>query len=248
MNDTTRRFAGMSRPLSRTARAALWTGAVAAWLLAGGDVTSTETADGVELAFTLSGWVAIGLPVALAVGWAVRRWLRRRRPAPPSPEVPQIVVSPVVADASVHDPSPALPGTMAARPESDNALHETAPPEPETAAPDRYLERLLVKSSRAITLVDVEDVARIEADGRYVRLHAGAGTHLAQYTLAELEARLDPRRFVRVHRSEIVNLRRVRSLRTDDYRDFEVLLDDGSSVRLSRTYRGRLEEALGLEL
>lgn len=83
---------------------------------------------------------------------------------------------------------------------------------------------------------------------RYARIHVAGGQHLAQHSLAELERMLDGTRFVRVHRSTIVNAQRVRSLRTVDYRDFELLLDDGTTVRLSRNYRERLGAALGLRI
>jgi DNA-binding LytR/AlgR family response regulator len=115
------------------------------------------------------------------------------------------------------------------------------------AAPDPA-EWIAVRSPREIRLVGVEDISRLEADGRYARIHAAGGQHLAQHSLAELERMLDGSQFVRVHRSAIVNVRRIRSLRTDDYRDFELLLDDGTSMRLSRTYRPRLEAALRLRL
>jgi two-component system, LytTR family, response regulator len=109
-------------------------------------------------------------------------------------------------------------------------------------------ERIAVRSPEAILLVDVAEISRVEADGRYTRIHAAGREHLSQHSLAELERMLDGRHFVRVHRSAIVNLQRIRSLRTRDYRDVELLLEDGTAMRLSRTYRPRLESALGLRL
>jgi two-component system, LytTR family, response regulator len=130
-----------------------------------------------------------------------------------------------------------------------DAVPAEAPASPGDAGPTADpAEWIAVRSPREIKLVGVEEISRLEADGRYARIHAASGEHLAQHSLAELERMLDGSRFVRVHRSAIVNVRRIRSLRTDDYRDFELLLDDGTAMRLSRTYRPRLEAALRLRL
>jgi two-component system LytT family response regulator len=108
-------------------------------------------------------------------------------------------------------------------------------------------DRIVVKSGTRTRLVPVAGIDWIEAEGNYARLHCGGGTesHLVRRSLGELADSLDGRRFVRIHRSAIVNLDRVRELRTEDHRDFTVLLESGTSLRLSRTYRAALERALG---
>lgn len=111
-----------------------------------------------------------------------------------------------------------------------------------------YARHLLVRQPGAIQLVDISSIRWIEADGRYVRIHATSGRHLAQYTLVELRGRLDPALFVQIHRSTIVNVHCIRALHTSDYRDFDVTLDDASKLRLSRTFRENLEAALGSRL
>jgi two-component system LytT family response regulator len=107
------------------------------------------------------------------------------------------------------------------------------------------LTRLVVKSGSRSRIVPTTDIDWIEADGNYVRLHCGAETHLVSRTMTELADALDARQFVRIHRSAIVSVARIRELRTDDYRDYTVILRDGQRLRLSRSYRQALEDALG---
>jgi two-component system, LytTR family, response regulator len=91
---------------------------------------------------------------------------------------------------------------------------ETESPMPQAAKPDagRRLERLMVKSDGRIFFVRIDDVDWIEAAGNYVRLHVGKENHLLRETLTALEKKLDPARFVRIHRSTVVNLERIREL------------------------------------
>jgi two-component system LytT family response regulator len=84
----------------------------------------------------------------------------------------------------------------------------------------------------------------VEAEGNYVRLHCAGVSHLMRETLHRLEARLDPRRFVRINRSAIVNLDRVSRLEPWFHGEFEVLLEDGTRLRSSRTYSNRLRELI----
>ena len=100
----------------------------------------------------------------------------------------------------------------------------------------RYLERLLVKRDDGWIPVPLDRVRRLSADGKHVRVHADT-VHLIRDSLAELEARLDPARFVRVHRGEIISLHAVVRLDALFHGDAVAELDDGSSVVVSRTYR-----------
>jgi two-component system LytT family response regulator len=110
------------------------------------------------------------------------------------------------------------------------------------------IDRLVVRSRGRVTVLKVDAIEWIEADGDYACLHAGGATHLVHRSLNELARLLDPRRFARIHRSIIVNLDHVRELHTRDYRDYEVLMRDGARVRLSRTYRDVIEARLGERL
>jgi len=116
------------------------------------------------------------------------------------------------------------------------------------ASNDGYLTRMVVKSSRSAAVVELSSVDWIEADGDYLELHAGAKVHLVRGTLSALEPRLDPREFVRIHRSTIVRISRVKELVPQLHGDYVVALSSGVRLRLSRSYRARLGAALGAEL
>lgn len=130
-----------------------------------------------------------------------------------------------------------LAGKMAA------ALEASPVDEP----PGRYAERLGIRREGAIVFVRLEDVDWIEAADYCVRVHVGGRFHLLREPLRELEARLDPRRFLRVHRSAIVNLARVRELQPHFHGDGIAVMQDGARLRVSRARRARLHQLLGLE-
>jgi two-component system LytT family response regulator len=104
-----------------------------------------------------------------------------------------------------------------------------------------YAKRLAIKGDGRVMLVDVDEVDRLEAAGNYVEVHSGARHHLVRETMASLEARLDPARFVRVSRSSIVNATRVRELQPMFSGDFVVVLRDGTKVTGSRRYRAAFD-------
>ena len=108
----------------------------------------------------------------------------------------------------------------------------------------RKLERFLIRLRSSMTLIPVTDVDWIGAAGNYVELHVGRDVHLVRGTLQELEDLL-PERFVRIHRSAIVNLDRVSRLLPWSHGDWMVELCDGTELRLSRRYRGRLGGVFG---
>lgn len=123
-------------------------------------------------------------------------------------------------------------------------------PEAGAAPPDapQPVERLLVRAEGRILFLRTEEIDWVGAQGNYAELHVGAATYLIRETMGELEARLDPRRFLRVHRSTIVNLDRVRELRPWFGGDYRVALLDGTELHLSRIYRSRAAERLGMPL
>ena len=112
------------------------------------------------------------------------------------------------------------------------------------AAGAPHLERLLVKVGGRIIFLQTEDVDWIEAAGVYVELHAGGRKFLHRASLAELEAALDPGRFIRIHRSSIVNIQSVKELFPHSHGDYAVVLRDGTRLKLSRSYRPKLETRL----
>ena len=110
------------------------------------------------------------------------------------------------------------------------------------------LDRLVVKSGGSTRFVRVADIDWIEAAGVYANLHIGGKELLYRAALSELAERLDPVRFVRVHRSAIVNIESILHLEPISHGEFEVILKDGSRPRISRTYRRELEKRLGQSL
>jgi two-component system LytT family response regulator len=110
------------------------------------------------------------------------------------------------------------------------------------------LDRFAIRTRGRVRILRAEAVDWIEAEGDYARLHGGGESYLVEKSLKQLEARLDPTRFARIHRSAIVNLDRVEDLKSRDGRDYELRLRDGTRLRLSRTHRAAFESRLGDEL
>jgi two-component system LytT family response regulator len=110
--------------------------------------------------------------------------------------------------------------------------------------PGGYLERLVLKSAGRVTFLGVEDVDWIEASGVYVSLHVGPRAHLYRSSLAHLLQRLDPKRFVRVHRSAAVNTERIRELQPRSHGDYTVVLKNGAELVMSRGFRPQFEHWL----
>jgi uncharacterized membrane protein len=102
---------------------------------------------------------------------------------------------------------------------------------------DGWLKTVTVKDRGTLQVVALADVGWIESQGNYVALHAAGQTHLIRETLAGFEARLDPRRFARIHRRTIVALARIKTIKPVAGGDALVTLDDGADVRMSRSYR-----------
>lgn len=127
------------------------------------------------------------------------------------------------------------------------SLVEERRTEREAAEPDSatLLERIMIKERDALFFVKVEDIDWIEAAGDYVGLHVGKKNHLLRESMTGMEARLDARRFVRIHRSTIVNVERIKELRPYFHGDYIVYLKDGTELRLSRRYWNRLEQVVG---
>ena len=112
---------------------------------------------------------------------------------------------------------------------------------------DRYLSRFAVRHGDRVTVVDVATVDWIEASGDYLELHVGRARHLVRMTMTEVEERVHPERFLRIHRSTLVQLDRVAGLEPSVAGEDVVVLRDGTRLRVSRRYRHPLRERLGME-
>jgi two-component system LytT family response regulator len=103
-----------------------------------------------------------------------------------------------------------------------------------------HAERLVVNTSGRVVFLRVEDIDWLEASGNYVMIHAGREKHLMRDTLRALEERLDPARFVRLHRSAIVNVERLRELLPWSRGEQVAVLRDGTQLTIGRAFRERL--------
>jgi two-component system LytT family response regulator len=107
-----------------------------------------------------------------------------------------------------------------------------------------YPSRLVVRSGARVAFVPTGEVEWIEADGNYARIHAGGRDYLLRDTMKALEARLDPDRFVRIHRSAIVNLDRIATVEPYFHGEYVVTLTGGRRLTATRTHAVRLRELL----
>jgi two-component system LytT family response regulator len=103
-----------------------------------------------------------------------------------------------------------------------------------------HLRRLVVKEGERFVLLKVEEIDWCESAANYVRVHARSKSFLVRMTMSELEQRLDPETFIRTHRSIVVNSDRIREISPSSHGDFDLRLKDGTTIRLSRSYRDRL--------
>ena len=107
-----------------------------------------------------------------------------------------------------------------------------------------YVERLVVRAGGRILILRVDDIDWIEAAANYVRLHVGGKSYLLRETMSGIERKLDPARFVRVHRSTIVRIDRIRELEPLFQGDYLIVLQDGSRLTSSRGYRSSVQRIL----
>ncbi len=106
-------------------------------------------------------------------------------------------------------------------------------------------EAVLVRTAGRARFVNVKEIDWIESGDNYARLHVGPETHLVRETMAALESHLPVTRFVRIHRSTIVNIERIVEFQQWFNGDYQVLLKGGNKLRMSRTYRERIQDLLG---
>jgi two-component system, LytTR family, response regulator len=111
-------------------------------------------------------------------------------------------------------------------------------------AQKNYLERLVVKSAGYIFFLKVEEIDWIEAEDNYARLHVGGEQHLIRETMSALEAKLDPKRFLRIQRSIIINIERIKKMHPLFRGEYTVILNDGTRLTSSRSYRDKLSGLL----
>ena len=129
-------------------------------------------------------------------------------------------------------PAPATDAARGVTPSADGAVRT-------------HLSRIPLRTAGKITFLEVDSLEWVEADGDYLRLHAGSRPQLYRATLTALEKQLDPAHFVRVHRSALVRRSAIVSLEPYFHGEYIIRVRSGARLRLSRTYRDRLPELLG---
>ncbi|MCE9669641.1 LytTR family DNA-binding domain-containing protein [Myxococcus stipitatus] len=119
----------------------------------------------------------------------------------------------------------------------------TPPPTPAApaSATEPWVRRLAIRDTGRVVFLEVDEIEYIEAADYYVQIHAGGKAYLHRETMQSLEARLDPERFMRIHRSAIVNSRRIRELRSEGRRDLVVVLTSGVELRVARSHREKFQ-------
>lgn len=106
----------------------------------------------------------------------------------------------------------------------------------------KYLDRLVVKSVGRVFFLKTDEIDWIEAAGNYVKLHVGREAHMIRETMNGIESKLDPDKFLRIHRSTVVNIDRIKELHPMFSGDYAVILRNGTELALSRNYRERFTE------
>lgn len=101
--------------------------------------------------------------------------------------------------------------------------------------------RVVIRSGRRILFVYPDEIDWVEADGNLVKIHSGAETHLLRIPLSVLEQKLDPERFMRIHRSTIVNINRIREVQHWLRGRYRVLMRDGTALIVSQAYREKID-------
>jgi two-component system, LytTR family, response regulator len=110
------------------------------------------------------------------------------------------------------------------------------------AAPPRYLQRVALRSAGKTTFVNIEDIVFVQAAENYVQLNLKTSRHLLHVPIATLEASLDPKDFLRIHRSTIVNVRHVRELETGAHGEYIVILHGGAKLQSSRSHHEKIKK------
>jgi two-component system LytT family response regulator len=124
-----------------------------------------------------------------------------------------------------------------------------AAPENPAEARREPVDKIVLKGPDRVRLLPVDQISWIEAEGMYVNIHTRDGAvHLHRSLIRSLEQALDQRRFVRIHRSAIVNIDLISELRPDAHGDYVAVLRSGAAIRVGRRFRDRLQQRLGQDI
>ncbi|RIV21194.1 DNA-binding response regulator [Fibrisoma montanum] len=124
---------------------------------------------------------------------------------------------------------------------SSHTVQKIQPLAESLLSPSTYPEKILVQTGNRLLAVAVADILRIEAEGDYSNLVTGKGSFLSNYGISSLESKLNPQQFIRVHRSDIINLNFIREIQKYPS-SYDVIMQNGDVVRVSRSYMDRIRE------
>jgi two-component system LytT family response regulator len=141
------------------------------------------------------------------------------------------------ASESAHAAPTATPDNDAIRPLLEDVLAELK-------AQRRRNDRVVVRTNGKVVFLRAEEIGWIEAAGNYVNLHAGSEAYVLRESMKNMEAKLDPALFVRIHRSAIVNVNRIRELQPWFHGEYVVILQDGTRLMASRVFSDRLDKLI----
>ena len=108
----------------------------------------------------------------------------------------------------------------------------------------RKSERVVVRTNGKVVFLRADEISWVEAAGNYVNLHAGSESYVLRESMKNMETRLDPELFVRIHRSAIVNVNRIRELQPWFHGEYVVILHDGTRLMASRVFSDRLDKLI----
>lgn len=130
------------------------------------------------------------------------------------------------------------------RPDAEGSAHRLAALLESLGAPSQYLDRIAVKRGETIYLKEVDEIELFHAEGKYVRIHTGGEQYIIRETMLQLDQMLDPRRFMRVSRSDIINISSIRTIQPWFRGDFAVTLKSGQVVNTTKSYRDNLKRLI----
>lgn len=112
----------------------------------------------------------------------------------------------------------------------------------------KYLERLVIKSGGRVFFLNIQDIQCIESQGNYVCVYDTTKHYLLRETISGLEQQLDPKQFLRIHRSAIVKLDKIKEMQPWFHGEYRIILENGKQLTLSRNYRANLQQVVGAGL
>jgi two-component system LytT family response regulator len=152
---------------------------------------------------------------------------------PSTGEYPLRLVDFDVAESAPHTTAP----EVELRPLLEEVLHELR-------SYRRKHQRVVVRTNGKVVFLKAEEISWVEAAGNYVNLHAGGEAYTLRESMKNMETRLDPEMFVRIHRSAIVNVNRIRELQPWFHGEYVVILQDGTRLMASRVFADRLDKLI----